>query len=509
MEKGWRPVLQQTGFYIGNKEVCMATAAEINARTNQLNEIDSQNMRKSYHGIAARLDHMPVGSWQRKIMWLFGGAIFCDCLDQYVGSGMIAYMLSTGWSDTNLNGLFISFTMLGYFFGALMSGYLADKFGRRMGLLVNIFIFCVATFVAALAPNMQILIAIRFVMGLGLGAALPGSYGALGEFTPPSIRGKYQGYIGLIGNFSPPLGALCTMVFIPIVGWRMIFVGIGILSVIVWILMFRHMPESPRWLASQGRNDEANAIVTAAEESYRARGIEIPEISAEEIERITEKAEKEEVKQLPWSALFKGSALRRTVTICVALFAMNVIMYTITGWTPSLFVLRGMDVSMSIGITVVMLIGAPVGIWVLSMTADRVNRKPALIVSLCLLAVSGFLWTLVPVDNIPMIMFVGFIMCCIDYYYALLACSVYIGEIFPTELRIRGAGFGNAIGRLGAVLAPYWVAFFLQTSGATTAYLVNGAIAVVAAIIIGVLGIETRHKTLEEVNDDIVNAAKK
>lgn len=482
----------------------MATAAEINAREDNLKEIDLAALNKSYHGIAARLDRMPVGSWQRKVMWLFGGAIFCDCLDQYVGSGMIAYMLSIGWSDTNLNGMFISFTMLGYFFGALMSGYLADKFGRRMGLLVNIAIFCVATFVAALAPTMQVLIGIRFIMGLGLGAALPGSYGALSEFTPPSIRGKYQGYIGLIGNFSPPLGALCTMVLIPIIGWRAIFVIIGIMSIVIWFLMFKYMPESPRWLASQGRNDEADAIVTEVEESYRKKGIEVPEITAEEVQA---EAANEEVKQLPWSALFKKGAIKRTLTICIALFAMNVCMYTITGWTPSLLVLNGLDVSMSLGITVVMLIGAPVGIWILSMTADRVNRKPTMVVTLCMLAVAGYLWTLVPIDNIPMIMLVGFILCCIDYYYALLACSVYIGEIFPTELRIRGAGFGNAIGRLGAVFAPYWVAFFLNTTGATSAYLVNGIIAIVAAIFIWILGVETRNKTLEEVNDSIVENA--
>ncbi|MEF2655723.1 MAG: MFS transporter [Eggerthellaceae bacterium] len=479
----------------------MVSAAEIDARCERLEKADRDLLSKSYHGIAARLDRLPVGTWQRRIVVIFGGAIFCDCLDQYVGGGIIAQLLKDGWSTADLNATFISMTMLGYLIGALMSGYLADHFGRRKGLLINILIFCIATFAAAFVPNMEALIAMRFLMGIGLGAALPGSYGALGEFTPPSVRGKYAGYIGLIGNFSPPLGALCTMILLPIVGWRPIFIGIGVLSVIIWVVMWKYMPESPRWLASQGRNDEADAIVTAAEKSFTAKGIELEPIN-EEI--VAERAVDDEVKQLLWSALFRKGAIRRTATMCCALFAMNVAIYTISGWTPSIFVLKGMDVSMSIGITVVMLIGAPVGIWILSMLADKFDRKPALVVTLVATAVCGYLWSLVPVDNIPVIMAVGFVLCALVYYYALLACSVYIGEIFPTELRIRGAGFANAVGRVGAVLSPYWVAALLQSAGVEMVYLVNGGICIVVAIILAIFGVETRNKTLEEINDSIV-----
>lgn len=479
----------------------MASAAEINARCDRLSDADKAVFSKSYHGIAARLDRLPVGTWQRRIVFIFGGAIFCDCLDQYVGGGIIAHLLKDGWSTAELNASFISMTMLGYLIGALMSGYLADHFGRRKGLLINILIFIIATFAAAFVPSMEALIACRFVMGIGLGAALPGSYGALGEFTPPQVRGKYAGYIGLIGNFSPPAGALCTMLLLPLVGWRPIFIGIAILSVFVWVIMFKFMPESPRWLASQGRNEEADVIVCAAEKSFTDKGIELEPINYDEIK---DKKQDEETKQLPWSALFRKNAIRRTATICCALFAMNVAIYTISGWTPSIFVLKGMDVSLSIGITVVMLVGAPVGIFILSMLADKFNRKPALVVTLIATAICGYLWSLIPVENTGLIMGVGFVLCALVYYYALLACSVYIGEIFPTELRIRGAGFANAVGRVGAVLSPYWVAALLQSAGVDAVYFVNGAICIVVAIILGIFGIETRNKSLEEINDKIV-----
>ena len=139
-----------------------------------------------------------------------------------------------------------------------------------------------------------------------------------------------------------------------------------------------------------------------------------------------------------------------------------------------------------------MLIGAPVGIFILSFLADKHSRKGGLIVTLLLVAVCGYLWSLVPVDQVALIMAIGFVLCCLAYYYSLLACSVYIGEIFPTELRARGSGLANAIGRIAAIISPMWISYLLSTSGAASVYLVNGIILVVVAILIGVFGVETR-----------------
>lgn len=433
-------------------------------------------------------------------MLLLGGIVFCDCLDMYVGGGILAQLLQSGWSTVDLNAVFASITMFGYLIGALFSGYLGDKLGRRRSLLITTMLFSIATLLAAFSPNMIVLIIMRGFMGVGLGGALPASYAALGEYTPPIVRGRYAGWLGLIGNFSPPLGALLTVLVVPIFGWQAIFVGISIISFVAWFIAWKFLPESPRWLASKGRYEEANEIVTAAERAFSQQGIELPEIDHEEL---IERAQQETVKEVGWSALFNKRMIRRTIAISAALFAMNLMVYTITNWTPTIFVLRGMDTTMSIGITVVMLIGAPFGIFLLSLFADKHDRKKGLIVCLLLLAICAYLWSLIPTSNIFALMAVGFILCSILYYYSLLACSVYLGEAFPTEIRMRGSGFAHAVGRLAGIISPYLIAFLLQSYGAPAVFLANGAMMVIAAVIIGICGEETRGRSLEEINDDI------
>lgn len=484
----------------------MASTEDINARVDRIDEAKELDLAKSYHGVAARLDRLPVGGWHRKMVFIFSCCIFCDGLDTFVGGGIIAGLLESGWSTVELNGAFSSLTMVGYLIGCLMSGWLGDHLGRRKGLLINLTIFAIATFCGGFSPNMETLCGLRLVMGIGLGAAIPGSYGIQGEFIPPVKRAKYSSLVGAFGNFAPPIGSFLVMVLVPLVGWRPIFWGIGVLTAIVVFLVWRLMPESPRWLAQQGRNDEADAVVASVEKIFTDKGIVLEPIRAEEIKA---KAASDTGVQLPYSALFTKKAVRRLVAISAALFGMNIIIPTITNWTPTIFVLQGLSSTYSIGISFVMLIGAPVGIFILSALADKHPRKGGMIVTLLLVAVCGYLWSLVPVDQVYLIMAIGFVLCCLAYYYSLLACSVYIGEIFPTELRARGSGLANAFGRIAAIISPIWIAYLLNTSGAAAVYIVNGIVLVIVAILIGVFGVETRNTTLEEANDAIVQDALK
>ncbi len=106
----------------------MSSAAAIDARVDNLR---SQELQTSFHGIAARLDRLPSGAFQRRAMWLIGGVCFCDCLDMNVGGPIIAELLASGWSDAGLNSLFVSITAFGYLCGGLMAGMVSQLFWSR------------------------------------------------------------------------------------------------------------------------------------------------------------------------------------------------------------------------------------------------------------------------------------------------------------------------------------------------------------------------------------------
>lgn len=333
----------------------MSSAAAIDARVDNLR---SQELQTSFHGIAARLDRLPSGAFQRRAMWLIGGVCFCDCLDMNVGGPIIAELLASGWSDAGLNSLFVSITAFGYLCGGLMAGMVSDYFGRVRACIANTIIFSLGCLGACLAPDMYFLIAMRFIMGIGLGAAYPAGYSALTEYTPPTKRGQYQAWVGLIANCGTPFASFVSLVLLPMFGWRAIFVFCGVAGIIVAVLLIKFMEESPRWLAMKGRGEEADALVKKWEDAARKAGHDIPDVPDELIEA---EMAKREVKQLPTKVLFTNKQLfKRLVVACVLCWTNFVCVYTIVSWTPTIFVTRGFDVTYSVAMSVVINLGIPV-----------------------------------------------------------------------------------------------------------------------------------------------------
>lgn len=257
----------------------------------------------------------------------------------------------------------------------------------------------------------------------------------------------------------------------------------------------------------KGRYKEANALVDKWENEAREKGHTIEKVPDD---LILAESSKREVKQLPTKVLFTNKALfKRLVVAAVLCWTNFVCVYTIVSWTPTIFVTRGFDVTYSVAMSVVMNLGIPVGVFILSLLIDKFGRKPQLIILLPLSGILGVAWSFVPADQTILIMVLGFIMVAIVYYWSIIVSSVYLSEPFPTEVKVRAAGFANAFGRVGAILNPIWVAFFLSTSlGAIGIFGVSFATACVAAILVAVWGVETKGKSLEEINDVVFENSK-
>ncbi len=126
----------------------------------------------------ARLDRLPICSFHWRILALIGAGMFLDAFDIYLAGGVLGAVLKEGWSTLDLNAAFVSSTFLGMTIGAWLSGILGDRFGRRFSYQVNLAMFGLASIAAAFAPSMYVLIGLRFIIGIGLGAEIVVGYRA-------------------------------------------------------------------------------------------------------------------------------------------------------------------------------------------------------------------------------------------------------------------------------------------------------------------------------------------
>src|ERR1700761_6780243 len=224
----------------------------------------------------ARLDRLPLSSFHYRIFGLVGAGMFFDGYDLYVAGGVLASTIQTKFSTPPEVPLFISVTFVGMTLGALITGFVGDRMGRRFTYQINLLIFGLASLAAAFAPNMTVLIACRFVQGLGLGAEIVVGYSTLTEFVPPRTRGRWLSMMAFIVVAGFPMTSLLGYLIIPTFGWRPMFVIAGIGSLIVWYLR-KNLPESPRWLESQGRSEEAEQLMQAIEKEA-AGGAALPPV---------------------------------------------------------------------------------------------------------------------------------------------------------------------------------------------------------------------------------------
>src|ERR1700686_3775734 len=218
-----------------------------------------------------RLDRLPSSSFHYRSFWLVGAGIFFDGYDLYIGGGVLASAVQTKFSTVPQNLQFISLTFVGMTLGALITGFVGDKMGRRFTYQINLLIFGLASLAAAFAQDMTQLIACRFVQGLGLGAEIVVGYSTLTEFVPPKTRGRWLSMMAFLGGAGFPGTRLLGFLIIPAFGWRPMFVIAGFGSLIVWYLR-KNLPESPRWLESQGRTEEAEALMQQIEKESSGGG---------------------------------------------------------------------------------------------------------------------------------------------------------------------------------------------------------------------------------------------
>lgn len=436
----------------------------------------------------ARLDRLPICGFHWRILALIGAGMFLDAFDIYLAGGVLGAVLKEGWSTIELNAAFVTATFVGMTLGAWFSGILGDRYGRRFSYQVNLAIFGLASLAAALAPSMQALIAARFVIGIGLGAEIVVGYATLTEFVPASSRGRWIGILSVITNFSLFASSMLGLWIIPTLGWRYMFGIVGVLALIVWFLR-KSMPESPRWLATHGRADEAEAIL-AGIEAEAAKNGPLPPVST--THRVEDPGG-------PVWRLFAPPYLKRTLLGSLLHIVVGFSLYGFIGWLPTFMVKGGHSVVSSLGYTTLMSMGGPVGALIGLVLADAVGRKPSIIGSSIAAAVLGLAYPFMP-DGAPLAI-VGFLLVTAIYVMLATGFAMHVPELFPTRYRLRGTAICATAGRIATALVQFAVIAIFAWKGLVGVLVTLAGILVFQAIVFVIFGFETKGRALEEVSD--------
>jgi putative MFS transporter len=443
----------------------------------------------------ARLDRLPISSFHYRIFWLVGAGMFFDGYDLYVAGSVLAATLQTKFSILPQNLQFVSLTFLGMTIGSLITGFVGDKFGRRFTYQINLLIFGLASLAAAFAQDMPQLIICRFIQGLGLGAEIVVGYSTLTEFVPPATRGRWLSFLAFLTVCGFPVTAILGYLIIPNWGWRPMFVIAGTGSLIVWYLR-KNLPESPRWLESQGRTAEAEALLQSIEKEVAGAGaLPAPAVAAP-------------VPQLTAASMFQPPILQRLLVGSWVLITINTLIFGFVIFLPQFFLRQGLTITNSLGYTAVLAAASLVGCALGAYLSDAIGRRWSIIGASVLTIIAGWFYARSNAASDPeIVLAIGAVLIVAIYVQTAILFGVYTPELFPTEIRLRANGICNTLGRGATVISPFVVGALLTNYGLPGVVWLMIALVAVQIVAVYVWGVEPARRSLEGLDPQAEGAA--
>ncbi len=461
-------------------------------------------MTATTKSIAQRLERLLITGYQRTIFAVIASAWFFDCLDV----AMMTFILSSIKHEFSLNatevGALASMSFIGMFIGAALSGLLADRLGRCFVFRLSIIVWGISSVACAIAPSLEILLACRVFLGIGMAMELPVAQSLVCEFVPARVRGKYVALMEGAWPVGFISAGIMAHLLLPLIGWRGMFMVQAVPAVFVLIVR-RIVPESPRWLSESGQAEKAESVLVSIEE--RVNKLLDSEESADPVSTTSRlRPEVDSCVQLqsgtrrgiffPLKELFSKAHLKRTMMLWTLWFFALLGYYGLTTWLGVLLESKGFDLAKSTEyIVLISLAGVP-GFFTAAWLVERWGRKPSMILALVASAISAYLYGTAP--SFPAMIAFGLVM----QFFMFGMWSVlyaYTPELYPTHARATGAGFASSVGRVGALIGPVLIGIILPKAGQPGVFALAAGSLFVAAIAVFLLGEETKGRILEEI----------
>ncbi len=426
-------------------------------------------------GQAANVNELlDAGAWspfQKFILGLMSLAYFTDGIaNQSLGLAIPALMQDWGLEREAFASV-AAIGLLGLTLGAVVGGMLGDKFGRKTMMVVSTGFFGLMTIAQAWATDTTILLALRFLDGIGIGAMIPNGAAVISEFTPrrerPLALAVGMTFIAVGAMLAGLIGAAILEPY----GWQGLFVVLGGIGVVVALLLALLLPESPIYLANAGTDqDKLRGIAQRC-------GLPV----AGDMILVANALDKSATKRRPISELFEPGVASSTVFLWLAFFFCLLANYAMFSWVPAMLASLGFALSMTgLGMTALSFGGIVGGMgsgWLIKQYGSRVTVVTLAAGGVVMAFALGMLIN-AQIDTLPVLLS---FLALIGFFSAGLLNGLYTFSafIYPDHARGTGVGAAAAAGRVGAIASSYAGVIALAWGGASSYFLlIAGALLV-------------------------------
>ncbi len=442
--------------------------------------------------IAARVERLPLSPWHLKLRMVMGVALFFDAFDALAIAYVLPVLIGMWKLAPAQIGTLISAGFAGQLVGAIFFGWLAERIGRVGGAIWTIGIFSVFSVVCAFAWNYESMLLFRFIQGLGLGGEVPIAAAYIGEIAKADRRGRFFLLYQVVFAVGLAGVAVAATWVVPHLGWQWMFY-IGAVPAMIALVLRRLLPESPRWLASRGRLDEADRAMQSIEREVSAGGARPLPALPGNIPPIAKS-------RASWGELFSGPYARRTLAIWVMWFCAYLVTYGLAGWLPAVYrTVFKLPVQQALEYTMVTPVVGVIAALACAWFIDRTGRKPWFAAAFLLGSLPLFVLWRGAADTPFNVM----VLSTVSWFFITtisLGLYLYSSEIYPTRVRALGTGTGTAWVRLASIIGPFVVGMILPGGGLGGVFLMFAVASVVGGVTTLLFATETRGRLLEELS---------
>jgi putative MFS transporter len=422
-------------------------------------------------------------AFKRRFMWrllavLIGGMLLDGYILGIIGPVTGPMKADLGMSTTEV-GLVASAALFGILIGSPLGGWAGDKWGRKPLFMIDMGLFVLASVMQFFVGSFEMLLIVRLLMGIAIGAEYSVGWPLMSEFAPARLRGRLMGVTVLAWYAGFMIGYTVSYILeLQAVPWRIVMGSSTIIAVVLLIARIG-LPESPRWLWSKGRKDEALAVA----HKYMAHHEEMEDV------------EHEHVRKGSFGELFSAPYWRMTVFVSWFWFCNVLPYFAIATFADDVLKKYGLSGGLAggVGLSMVAVAGVAVTVALIDKAGRRVFTVPQQWIITVIFLVIG-LWSGAP-PAVVLGLFLVF-----SFLNAMngTLTSIYPGEVFPTEVRGVGTGFAAAISRIGAGLGTFLLPISIEKFGVTPTILAAAVIVFSGAVVSQLWAPETKGKSLSE-----------